>query len=147
MLDDPGFIAWQNGHRLDIDDRGTWWNSWHDHVRDAVARGVAIRRARIVSEPLHPYALYEHDLTAGNMEAGEDVRWVPRRRATDLLVPGTDFWVFDEDTVLFHHFTGEGQLAPDGREYITDPALAKTLSSAFEAVWERGIPHTEYDPA
>lgn len=145
MLDDPAFIAWQSGHRLDINDPATWWGSWHDHVRDAVARGVTVRRARIVSEPLHPYALYEHDLTAGNLSAGEDVRWLPRRRAADILIPGTDFWVFDEETVLFHHFTGEGQLAPDGREYITDPALAKTLASAFEAVWERAVPHAEYD--
>lgn len=147
MLDDPHFIAWQNGHRLDLADRDTWWNGWHDAVRDAVARGVTVRRARIVSEPLHPYALYEHDLTPGNLAAGEDVRWLPRRRAADLLVPGTDFWVFDEETVLFHHFTGEGQLAPDGREHITDPALAKTITGAFEAVWERAVPHAEYDPA
>jgi len=147
MLDDPGFIAWQNGTRMDLANRDSWWGSWHDHVAAAVARGVTVRRARIVSEPLHPYALYEHDLTAGNLAAGEDVRWLPRRQAADLLVPGTDFWVFDDETVLFHHFTGEGQLAADGREHITDPALAKVIANAFEAVWERAIPHAEYDPA
>jgi hypothetical protein len=147
MLDDPGFVAWQNGHRLDLDDRTSWWNAWHDYVSAAVARGVTIRRARIVSEPLHPYALYEHDLTPGNIAAGEDVRWLPRRRAADLLIPGTDFWVFDEETVLFHHFTGEGQLADDAREYRADPTLAKALTDAFEAVWEQAVPHAEYHAA
>ncbi|MFJ8732203.1 DUF6879 family protein [Streptomyces bauhiniae] len=39
------------------------------------------------------------------------MRWLPRRRTTDLAVPGTDFWVFDRTPALFHHFTGEGQLA------------------------------------
>lgn len=147
MLDDPGFIAFQQGSRLDPADRASWWGLWHDHVAAAVARGVVVRRARLVSEPLHPYALYEYDLTPGNLAAGEDVRWLPRRRAADLLVPATDFWVFDDETVLFHHFTGEGQLAEDGREYRTDLALAKTLSNAFEAVWERAIPHAEYRPS
>jgi hypothetical protein len=146
MLDDPGFIAYQQGHRLNLPDRVSWWNGWHDAVAAAVSRGVTVRRARVVSEPLHPYALYEHDLTAGNLAAGEDVRWLGRRRATDLLLPATDFWVFDDDTVLLHHFTGDGQLAEDGREYRTDPGLAKTLAGVFEAVWERAIPHAEYHP-
>jgi hypothetical protein len=30
-----------------------------------------------------------------NAAAGEDVRWLPRRRASDLALPGTDFWVLD----------------------------------------------------
>ncbi|SFF11181.1 hypothetical protein SAMN05216251_108203 [Actinacidiphila alni] len=147
MLDDPAFIAWQNGRRLDITDRSSWWNGWHDHVAAAVSRGVTVRRARVVSEPLHPYALYEYDLTPGNLAAGEAVRWLGRRHAVDLLLPATDFWVFDDETVLFHHFTGEGQLAAEGREYRTDPDLAKALTAAFEAVWDRAIPHTEYTPA
>ncbi|MFI0717835.1 DUF6879 family protein [Streptomyces sp. NPDC021224] len=147
MLDDPGFAAFQQGHRLHLADRGSWWNGWHDAVAAAVARGVTVRRARVVSEPLHPYGLYEYDLTPGNLEAGEEVRWLGRRQAVGLLLPATDFWVFDDNTVLFHHFTGEGQLAADGREYRTDPAMAKTLGAVFGAVWERATPHTEYTPA
>jgi hypothetical protein len=138
MLDDPGYVAYQRGHRLDLSNRASWWNGWHDAVAAAVARGVTVRRARVVSEPLHPYGQYEHDLTPGNIAAGEDVRWLGRRYAADLLLPAADFWVFDDETVLFHHFT------PDGREYRTDPALAKTITAAFEAVWERATPHAEY---
>ncbi|MGA4842727.1 DUF6879 family protein [Streptomyces sp. G45] len=147
MLDDPEFIAWQEGHRLDPSDRDSWWGGWHDAVSQATARGVAVRRARIVSEPVSEYIRYEHDVTFTNIAAGEQVRWLPRRQAKDLLVPGTDLWVFDEETVLFHHFTGDGQLAEDGREYVTDPALAKQCGDAFEAIWRRAIPHDEYRPA
>jgi hypothetical protein len=147
MLDDPGFLAYQQGRRLDVSDRASWWNGWHDAVAAAVARGVTVRRARVVSEPLHPYALYEHDLTPGNLAAGESVRWLHRRLAADLLLPATDFWVFDDETVLLHHFTGDGHLAEDGREYRADVALAKTFTGAFEAVWERATPHAEYNPA
>ncbi len=56
-------------------------------------RGVIIRRTRIVSEPVSEYIRWEHEITSANAEAGEDVRWLPPRRASDLLLPGNDFWV------------------------------------------------------
>ncbi|MEV6394872.1 DUF6879 family protein [Streptomyces sp. NPDC051907] len=146
MLDDPEFIAWQQGKRLDPDDRVSWWGGWHDVVQEATARGVAVRRARIVSEPVSDYVRYEYDGTFTNIAAGEQVRWLSRRRTTDLALPGTDFWVFDDETVLFHHFTGDGQLAEDGREYVSLPVLAKLCGDAFESVWQRAVPHAEYRP-
>ncbi|WP_317452083.1 MULTISPECIES: DUF6879 family protein [unclassified Streptomyces] len=76
--DGPEFLRWRQGHRPDPGDRESWWGGWHDAVRDAVARGVVVRRARIVSEPLSDYTRYESD-------------WLPRRRATDLDLPGMDF--------------------------------------------------------
>lgn len=146
MRDDPDFIAWQQGKRLDPADRASWWRSWLDYVRDATARGVVIRRARIVSEPISDYIRYEYDITFTNIAAGEQVRWLPRRQTKDLALPGVDFWVFDDETVLYHHFTGGGQVADDGREYVSDPALAKLCSDAFESVWQRATPHAEYRP-
>lgn len=65
----PRFEAWRKGERTDWDDRGSWWRPFHDQIADAVARGVNVRRARVVSEPV----------TGG---AGWD-----RRQATDLLLP------------------------------------------------------------
>ncbi|GAA2840070.1 DUF6879 family protein [Kitasatospora aburaviensis] len=146
MRDDPSFIGWQRGHRPDRADRGSWWLSWHDVVSAAVARGVTVRRARIVSEPISDYVRYEYDGTFANLAAGELVRWLPRRQTRDLALPGMDFWLFDDETVLFHHFTGEGQLDVDGREYVTDNVLAERCGSAFESVWERAIPHERYRP-
>lgn len=146
MLDDPEFIAWQQGKRLDLADRASWWGGWHDVVSDATARGVVIRRARVVSEPISDYIRYEYDGTFTNIAAGEQVRWLPRRQATGLLLPANDFWVFDGELVLVHHFTGDGQLAEDGREYVSDPALTKLFSEAFESVWQRAIPHEQYQP-
>ncbi|MFD3586007.1 DUF6879 family protein [Streptomyces sp. NPDC058683] len=146
MLDDPEFIAWQQGKRLDPGNRSAWWGGWHDAVRDAGARGVAVRRVRIVSEPISDYVRYEYDCTFTNIAAGESVRWLPRRKTTDLALPGTDFWVFDDAQALFHHFTGDGQLDEDGREYTDDPARVKLCTDAFEAAWQRAIPHEEYRP-
>jgi hypothetical protein len=37
--------------------------------------------ARVVSEPLAPFIRYEYEITSGlNIAAGEEVRWLPRRR-------------------------------------------------------------------
>jgi len=144
---DPMFTGWQRGQRFDPADWDSWWRPWLDIVVAARSHGVIIRRARIVSEPVSEYIRWEYDITFTNVKAGEDVRWLPRRRASDLLLPGNDFWVFDDRLVLWNHFTGEGEVAPEGREVTEDPALVKTCAAAFESVWERAIPHEEYRPA
>jgi hypothetical protein len=80
-----------------------------------------------------------------NIAAGEQVRWLPRRRASDIALPGNDFWLFDERTVMWNHFNGEGEST--GHEVTEDPALIKLCGSAFAAVWDRAIPHENYRPA
>ena len=57
-------------------------------VSEAVARGVEFCRARVVSEPVSDCIRYEHSCTFQNIAAGEAVRWLPRRLASDLLLPG-----------------------------------------------------------
>ena len=115
---------------------------WLDLVRTATRRGVAMRRARIVSEPVSDYIRFEWAGTPLNIEAGEQVRWLPRRQASDLCLPGNDFWAFDERLVRFHHFSGDGDIVED--EIVTDPAQVRLCLSAFESVWQRAIPHAEY---
>lgn len=138
--------SWRGGFRHDPADRASWWTSWHDTVRATVDRGVVMRRARIVSEPVTEYIHYEHSGTFMNVAAGELVRWLPRRQATDLLVPPVDLWVVDESTVVFNHFTGDGNWADPSMEVVHDAALGKQVSGAFDAVWQRAIPHEEYQP-
>lgn len=147
MTDDPEFIAWQQGRRLDPADRDSWWRPWLDVVAQTTARGVVMRRARIVSEPISDYIRYEYDGTFTNVAAGEQVRWLPRQQTRDLALPGVDFWVFDDSTVIYNHFTGDGRWADPGMELTTDPTLAKHCAAAFESVWERAIPHGDYRPA
>jgi hypothetical protein len=80
-----------------------------------------------------------------NVPAGEQVRWLSRRRASDLCLPGNDFWVFDDRLVRFSHFAGDGEFVDD--ELSDDPAVVRLCASAFEAVWERAIDHGQYRPA
>ncbi|MBG0831576.1 hypothetical protein HS041_27975 [Planomonospora sp. ID67723] len=143
-LNDPDYHAWQAGHRINLDDRTSWWRPWLQNITDATARGVQVRRARIVSEPISAYIRYEYDITVPNLRAGEQVRWLPRRRTTGLALPGNDFWLFDEEVLLVHHFSGEGDKV--SAETVMDPQVVKFHVAAFEAVWERAISHDHYQP-
>lgn len=139
---DDDYREWGSGNPFDPAERWPWWI---ELVSASVARGVAVHRARIVSEPISDYVRYEYELTHGhNVKAGEDVRWLPRRQASGLALPGNDFWLFDDSAVLFNHFAGDGTMT--GEELVTDPAVVKLCSSAFAAVWGLATPHEEYRP-
>jgi hypothetical protein len=141
--DDPSFVAWQGGPSYDRIGREA---AWHALIGDARERGVIVRRARIISEPVTPYIRFEYDVTDSmNVAAGEQVRWLPRRHASDLALPGNDFWVFDDQLVRFGHFAGDGTVI--GHELSSDPTVIKLCATAFVAVWERAIDHKDYRPA
>jgi hypothetical protein len=139
--EDPAFLAWlADGQITD-----PALPDWYDLVRAQVARGITFRRARIVSEPLSDYVRFEYAMTAGlNVAAGEQVRWLPRRQASDLCLPGNDFWVLDGRVVRFGHFAGNGDFLD--HELTEDETVVKHCATAFEAVWERAIDHADYRP-
>jgi hypothetical protein len=140
--DDPDWNDWKSGRRFDPVER---WHDWFELMRETTGRGVEIRRVRIVSEPVSDYIQFEYDVTAAhNIAAGELVRWLPRKRATGLTVPPTDFWVFDERIVIWNHFSGDGSWVAEER--AVDPELAMLCTTSFEAVWDRAIPHEAYQP-
>jgi len=136
------FRTWLETGRLDTDPRSPDWAPWVDLVSRAVARGVAVRRARIVSEPVTDYIRYEHASTGVNLHAGEQVRWLPRRRASDIALPGNDFWLFDDQVIRWGYFSGDGAMI--GHEVSENPAAGKLCAESFEAVWARAIPHGQY---
>ena len=136
------YRSWRAGEHVDPH---AVWPQWRELLAPLAQRGAVVQRARIVSEPLSDYIRFEHAITADlNLAAGEDVRWLPRRHASDIALPGNDFWVFDNHTVLWVHFTGDGESA--GHEVSEDPALVKLCGDAFQAVWERAVPHADYRP-
>ena len=139
---DPDYLRWRAGDHFDPARR---WPDWIEMIKTMVAKGVLVRRARIISEPVTDYIRYEHGVTAGlNIAAGELVRWLPRRRASDLALPGNDFWLFDDTVVVFSVFTGRGEIAE--RQLVTDTAAVELCRSAFEAVWAAATPLHEYTP-
>lgn len=137
---DPWFQAWLVGRREEFERRLA--RPWLDLVREVTGQGVRIKRARVVSEPVTEYIAFEHATTDSNVAAGEQVRWLPRQKASDLLLPGNDCWVFDGRLVRFAYFSGAGEFL--GTELSDDPILRQQCAAAFEAVWERAVPHQEY---
>ncbi|MFB7311468.1 DUF6879 family protein [Streptomyces sp. NPDC056192] len=138
----PRLESWQRGERVDWTDRDSWWHPFHQTIADAVARGVVIRRARVVSEPVSEYIRWEHYATHANVTAGEDVRWLPRERATGFLLPAHDFWLFDGALLRIHHFAGDGGHVTD--ELSSDAGTLKSYAAAFEEIWQHATPHSEY---
>ncbi|WP_406069358.1 DUF6879 family protein [Streptomyces sp. NBC_01020] len=73
------------------------------------------------------------------------MRWLSRRKATDIALPGNDFWLFDSRVVLVNHLDGEGgnvELELELELELSEaPDLAKLCEAAFEAVWQRATPH------
>ncbi len=144
--EDQVFADWRVGlpvERSEAYDLPEEYAAWAALVRETVGRGVQVRRARVVSEPASAYIRWEHAITERhNVALGEQVRWLPRSRASHLLLPGNDLWLVDERLVLFHWFTGDGEWA--GYESTQDPDVVKSVAAAFEAVWERAVPHAQY---
>ena len=136
----PHLRAWLAG---EPDDR-QWLKDWFGTVRQATVAGKIFRRARIVSEPLSDYQRWVRELTPLFVEAGEDTRWVPRRRVSTVPLPGNDFWLFDDELVIFLVFTGTGMVVD--RLVTSDAAAIRLCRSAFEAVWALSIPDRDYRP-
>ncbi|MEV8517451.1 DUF6879 family protein [Dactylosporangium sp. NPDC051484] len=136
------FLA--TGQRKDDASPGPDRRYWLDLVRSVTATGRRVRRARIISEPVSDYIRFEWAGTGTNIDAGEEIRWLPRRLASAIALPGNDFWLFDDTMVVFSVFTGEGDIAE--RQLVTDAATIQLCRSAFESVWSAAVPHHEYTP-
>ncbi|MFG2525928.1 DUF6879 family protein [Streptomyces sp. NPDC048527] len=145
MRSDPHFLEWQRDPGSVLADAGPAGRPWLSLMKETTGRGVDVRRLRVVSEPASDYIRFEHHVTAGNVSAGEQVRWLPRRQASRLLLPGNDLWLFDDELVLFLHFTGEGELSPHGdEERVADPTVIARCRAAFEDAWDLGVPHDQH---
>ncbi|MFE1150813.1 DUF6879 family protein [Streptomyces albidoflavus] len=140
--EDAAFAAFLAGERNDLADRDAWWNDFHSANASAAARGVSVRRMRVVSEPVTDYIRFEYACTPQNIAAGEEVRWLTRRNARGLLLPASDLWIFDDRLVRYSIFSGGGAFVEDLLD--DDPATVKSYADACELIWKRATPHDEF---
>ena len=137
----PLLLAWQAG---EPHDRREADQQWAALLARLVARGGDVRRLRIVSEPVTEYVRYEYEMTpVANLAAGELVRWLPRDRASDLRLPGNDFWLID-DALLFNLASGDGDWL--GVQQNDDPNVIAFCARSFEVAWSRAVDHADYRP-
>jgi hypothetical protein len=136
----PHMAKWAAGEPDDLD----WLQGWCATLRAAAKAGKSARRARVVSEPLSDYQRWSYSIAQPMVDAGEDIRWVPRGLVSSIAIPGNDFYLIDDRLVVFLTYTGNGLDA--GKFTSADPADIRLCRSSFEAIWKLSIPHREYRP-
>lgn len=136
----PHMAQWARGEADDLE----WLQGWCATLRGHVQAGKSVRRARVVSEPLSDYQRWSHSIAGPMVDAGEDIRWVPRGLVSSVALPGNDFYLFDDQLAVFLLYSGNGLSA--GMHSSSAPADLRLCRSAFDAVWKLAIPHSEYQP-
>jgi hypothetical protein len=136
--EDEPFQQFLAGETVDLE----WLADWLEHIRDATSTGVAVQRVRIVTEPLNDYARFLLAMSPNNIEAGEDIRYLPSGKAAGIELPKEDCWLFDDNNLVLVMFAG------DGRSYAfylpEDPGLTARYVRVRDQIWGRAIPYAEY---
>jgi hypothetical protein len=137
----PHLATWRRGESDDY----AWLGWWLEMLRGHRAAGRTCRRARIVSEPLSDYQRWTLSHAGMFIQAGEDISYCPRPRLATTTLPGSgDFYVFDDELVLFLHYAGNGTNA--SFEVTDDAQTARTCQQAFNNVWDLATPFRDYRP-
>ncbi|MBO0879022.1 MAG: hypothetical protein J2P17_01285 [Mycobacterium sp.] len=118
-----------------------WFQNWYDFVQEQAARGVATRRVRVVTVPHSDYHRWLLTLAALNVEAGEDIRYVPRHEAGKA--PTDDWWLLDNEKVAYPLTDHHGR-AVGGVGVTTDPRIVTYCRGERDRLWPLSTPYTEY---
>lgn len=121
----------------------TFMDVWTDAVRAAVEQGKRMERVRIVSEPLTDYVRYSMHIARLNNEAGEDIRYLPRGRATELGLPDIDFWLFDSVKAAILRYDDDDR-SLDQRDLIDDPEFVVRCNRWRDVAWHYAIKRDEF---
>lgn len=111
----------------------TYSQPWFDSVRAAKAAGQSYERVRVYPEPLTDYLKFEFAVAPFNIDAGEDIRVMPRSTATTLGLPGYDYWLFDDERVIVMHFDDTVGLA--AVEVLNDPDTVSQHRAWRDIAW------------
>lgn len=119
-----------------------WHQSWLAGIQDITTSGRQMQRVRLVSEPPTDYQRFELAVTPSNVEAGEDIRVLPRSIASGIELPDYDFWLFDDTRLGIMHFDHDGLF--HGVEMIEEPTAVADHRQARQQALERAVPYAEY---
>ena len=111
--------------------------NWLDLVREAAAQGRRFARVRVVSRPINDYGRFSLWCAQFASGAGEDIRYLDRKRAKALNLPGHDYWLFDSRLLLVMHFNDHDIFL--GGEVIEDPAEIVQHNFWRDAGWHHSI--------
>ncbi|RJO74894.1 hypothetical protein D5S18_15875 [Nocardia panacis] len=116
--------------------------AWTGLVEETAARGVAVSRVRVVTVPHSDYHRWLFSITGSNIDAGEDIRYLPRHLIDSSEVPMDDFWIFDSQKVAFNLVDQSG--TPAGAAVTADPRVTESCLAVQARLWRDSIPYREY---
>jgi hypothetical protein len=132
------FELFLNGETDDF----AWHQPWLDLVRDVTASGRSITRARVVTVPHVVYTRWGLTVARHNIDAGEDIRYLPRHLVDPTELTTDDWWLFDDRTVVFTVFEPTGRFS--GGAASADPVIVEHCRTVRDVVWQRAIAHADY---
>lgn len=142
--DELELVAQFKAGRLRPPDEVPALNRWFAQVRAQVAHGKTIGRVRIHDEPLTDYQRLERWADPWNLDAGEHIRYLTRRRALDIgLLPAAgphDWWLLDDRELLVMVFNSDHRMV--GRELITDPEHVAKAAKWRDLAVHHSVPST-----
>jgi hypothetical protein len=119
-----------------------WLQSWLALVHEATEAGKLMTRVRVISVPHADYTRWGLGVAELNIQAGEEIRWLPRHLTNGMGLTTDDYWLFDDNRVVFTVFEPSGQFA--GGAQTIDPVIVEHCRNAHDLVWARAIPHRAY---
>jgi hypothetical protein len=136
--EDEPFGRWLRGEPDDY----AWHQDWLHFLHQATAADVAIQRVRLTSSPQTDYIRWGLCVSPLNIEAGEDIRYLPRHLADDITLPEEDYWLLDDHTLILSVFSADGRTGGFARE--PSPELLRQCLVVRDQVWDRAIPYARY---
>jgi len=82
--------------------------------------------------------------TMREMESRRNFITEVRSRVSTVALPGNDFWLFDNEVVVFLIFAASGLVVD--RYTTTDRSTIELCRTSFEEAWKLSIPNSEYRP-
>ena len=120
--------------------------AWHrprlSLVRNVTTSGRSIERVRVVSVPHVDYTRWGLTIAPHNIDAGEDIRWLPRHLIDAETLTADDYWLLDDDLVVFTVFEPTGRFG--GGAATNDPRIVTYCREVRDRTWATAIPHSEY---
>lgn len=138
-VDDEKMVRWREGKPPLEDPEHRPWVEFQRGLKEA---GIPFERVRMLTEPLTEYLRWMLDITDWNVDAGEDIRWLPESKARELDMPRYDFYLFDDNRVVILLFDDEKVLT--GAEIVDDADFVAQHQEYRQRVWSLATPHREY---
>ncbi|WP_194838556.1 DUF6879 family protein [Nocardia sp. XZ_19_369] len=119
------------------------WKRWADLCVATTARGIAMQRVRVVTEPHTDYIRFLHAVTGGhNVAHGEDVRWLPRHHTDPTELTADEWWLLDDNVLAWTLFDPQGDFA--GFAVTHDQVEVARAVTIRDTLWSKAIQHDEY---